>query len=145
MKLSVMLALSFVVMYAVMYSTVDALDNVFLNVSRVYMTGLMVAPMAVIAMVVMGAMYPDKKRNLWIAVIGIAASAACFWAIRAQAAVGDRQFLRAMIPHHSGAILMCDEADLSDPEIQALCRQIVKAQKEEIAMMKRIMRRLDEE
>ncbi len=62
--------------------------------------------------------------------------------IRQQSLVGDDQFLRSMIPHHSGAILMCEEATLADQEIRKLCGEIIQAQKDEIAQMKRIMDRL---
>lgn len=71
----------------------------------------------------------------------MAVFALSFLAMRTQAAVGDRQFLRSMIPHHSGAILMCEDASLSDPEIVALCRDIVAAQKAEIAKMEQLLAR----
>jgi uncharacterized protein (DUF305 family) len=61
--------------------------------------------------------------------------------MRTQAAVGDRQFLRSMIPHHSGAILMCEQASLTDPEITALCRDIVESQRAEIAKMQALLAR----
>ena len=62
-------------------------------------------------------------------------TAGSFWATRAQAAIDDRQFIASMIPHHSGAILMCREARLSDPELTNLCNAIRKAQREEIQQM----------
>ena len=62
--------------------------------------------------------------------------------IQQQTAIGDRQFLRSMIPHHSGAVLMCREAPVSDPEIVELCQRITKSQREEIDQMRRIMDRL---
>ena len=62
-------------------------------------------------------------------------------AMRTQAGVGDRQFLRSMIPHHSGAILMCEQASLTDPEIVALCRDIVESQQAEIATMQALLAR----
>jgi uncharacterized protein (DUF305 family) len=65
-----------------------------------------------------------------------------FLFIRQQTAVSDRQFLRAMIPHHSSAILMCERAPLEDPEIQELCQQIIESQQKEIHHMKNILNRL---
>ena len=59
-----------------------------------------------------------------------------WFALRAQAGVGDRQFLKSMIPHHAGAILMCKNNRLSDPELQQLCRNIVTSQQSEIDLMK---------
>ncbi|MDA1329915.1 MAG: DUF305 domain-containing protein [Chloroflexi bacterium] len=64
---------------------------------------------------------------------------ACFVIIRQQAYVGDRSFLRFMIPHHSSAILMCEQANIEDPEIIALCEQIIEAQRDEIAIMERML------
>jgi len=61
--------------------------------------------------------------------------------MRTQAAVGDKGFLRSMIPHHSGAILMCEQAKLTDPEIVALCTGIVRSQAQEIAQMEAILKR----
>ena len=89
----------------------------------------------------MRAMFPRRSTN-----IAIAAGAAVLFVVglvgmRTQAAVGDRQFLRSMIPHHSGAILMCEQAALTDPDIVALCRQIVESQQAEIATMERLLAR----
>jgi uncharacterized protein (DUF305 family) len=79
--------------------------------------------------------------ELAIAAAAIAVFGASFAAMRTQAAVGDAEFLRSMIPHHSGAILMCREAELSDPDIVALCREIVRSQTEEIARMEALLQR----
>lgn len=134
--LLIMAALSFVSMYMLMYAMVDALGNVYANVNQVYMAGLMTAPMVIIELVVMRGMYHDKKRNAAIigasAVVGIA----LFMFIRAQTGVSDRQFLRSMIPHHAGAILMCEEGPITDTEIQSLCKSIKSSQQAEIDQMK---------
>ena len=93
-----------------------------------------------------GALISIGKRNRKLNAALYLAFAAIFalslLGIRQQSLVGDHQFLRSMIPHHSGAILMCEEAKLADPEIRQLCGEIIQAQKEEIAQMKRIMDRL---
>ena len=60
---------------------------------------------------------------------------------RTQAAIGDTEFLRSVILYHSGAILMCEQAAITDPEIVGLCDGIVKSQSEEIAQMKAILAR----
>lgn len=67
--------------------------------------------------------------------------AGSFVLIRTQTTVGDRQFLRSMIPHHSGAILMCREAPIRDAEIKALCGGIIRSQQREIDQMKTILAR----
>lgn len=142
-RLLVMGALSFVCMYVLMYAMVNSRDNVYLNMSQVYMAGLMTAPMILIELAVMRGMYRDKKRNIAFIAAGFAALAGSWMLIRRQAAVGDSQFLRSMIPHHAGALLMCNEASIIDPEIRALCENIKAGQQSEIEQMKRVLERLN--
>lgn len=140
-RLAWMAGLSFIAMYILMYAMVDRYSSVYANINQVYMAGLMAAPMVAIELVIMGAMYRDRRLNR-ILVAASVALAVLFWVlIRTQAGVADRQFLRSMIPHHSGAILMCGKAELTDPELQALCRQIIDSQKAEIELMKRMLER----
>lgn len=136
-----MLGLSFVAMYVLMYAMVDRLGNAVPNINQFYMAGLMTAPMAILEIVLMGRMYPDKRKNMMVLVLGAVVLAACWFGIRAQAGVGDRQFLKSMIPHHAGAILMCEQASLTQPDVKALCDGIVKAQEEEIARMRALLAR----
>lgn len=142
-RLGVMTALMFIAMYILMYSMVDRLDNVFPNVNQVYMAGLMTAPMALIELALMRAMYRNRRANLAIAGVSLAAFLALWLGIREQTAVGDEQFLKSMIPHHAGAVLMCEEAQVEDSEVKSLCRSIVRSQQSEIAQMKGIMARLE--
>jgi uncharacterized protein (DUF305 family) len=135
------LAVDFVIMYFVMYTMIATLGHLYVNVNNVYMTLMMVAPMAVVMLVSMRSMFTLQKRNAAIAIVAIAVFVASFVAMRRQSAVGDAQFLRSMIPHHSGAILMCEQASLTDQEIVALCRDIVAAQKAEIAKMQAMLAR----
>ena len=141
-RLLLMLALSFVSMYVLMYAMVSSFANVYMNINQVYMAGLMAAPMGAIELALMSAMYRDTRLNrLVIAGSGIAL--VVFWTlIRQQTMVSDTQFLRSMIPHHSGAILMCEEATISDAEIKALCKEIVRSQQAEIDQMKAKLRAL---
>ena len=136
-----MLVLSFVAMYALMYAMVDRLGNAVPNINQFYMAGLMTAPMGILEILLMGRMYPDKRKNMTILLMGMVVLAACWFAIRAQAGVGDRQFLKSMIPHHAGAILMCEQAKLTKPDVRVLCEGIVKAQEEEIARMRALLAR----
>lgn len=140
LRLLVALAISYAVMFAVMFSRVNVFGNVFLSLNQAYMAGLMVAPMLIIMLGVMGPMYPNKKLNAALFAAG-AALVALFWVLlRSQAGVGDQQFLRSMIPHHSAAILVCREASITDPRIRELCGEIVEAQEREIREMKALMR-----
>lgn len=140
--LAVETTISAVIMYLVMFVMIDSLGSFYNNINMVYMTLMMVAPMVVIMLVgAMRSMFPNKKLNY--ALIAVFAALFFFsWAlIRWQYPVGDAQFLRSMIPHHSGAILMCRESDLTDPELIKLCDDIIKAQKQEIDQMKAILER----
>lgn len=140
--LGIMTALSLLAMYALMYAMVNTSGDVVMNINQVYMAGLMVAPMLVIELVVMRAMYHNATLNAALLTGAVVVGVALFLFIRQQTAVGDRQFLRSMIPHHSGALLMCREASLQDEEIVALCREITESQQREIDQMNGILKRL---
>lgn len=139
--LGIEMAVDFVIMYLVMYTMIAALDHLLLNINNVYMTLMMVAPMAVVMLIGMRSMFQSRRLNVTIGAIAALVFLASFAAMRAQGGVGDTQFLRSMIPHHSGAILMCERASLRNPEIVALCQEIVKSQQEEIAQMEAILAR----
>ena len=141
--LGLMVLLSFVSMYALMYAMVDILDNVHHSLNQVYMAGLMTAPMVIIELALMRSMYPNKKLNAILLGASVVALIV-FWAlIRNQAAISDKQFLRSMIPHHAGAVLMCNEAPIVDAEVKRLCRGIISSQQAEIRQMKAKLRDLD--
>lgn len=140
-RLLAMVVLSFLAMYALMYAMVDRWANVFGNINQFYMAGLMAAPMLIIELLLMGAMYPNRRRNLLLGIAAVIFMAACWIGIRQQAAVNDRQFIRSMIPHHASAILMCEQNRLQDPALQRLCDEIVSSQKAEIAQMKDLLRK----
>lgn len=141
--LLLMMALSFGSMYVLMYAMVNTFANVFASFNQFYMAGLMSAPMALIELVLMGAMYPNKKLNAVIAAASLVALSGFWILIREQTAISDEQFLRSMIPHHAGAILMCEQASLDDAEIKALCRTIVSGQQAEIDLMKAKLSQLE--
>lgn len=134
--LLIMAILSFIAMYILMYAMVDTFSNVFMNVNQFYMAGLMASPMVIIELIIMRAMYMNKKLNMLLIAVSAILLFGFYVLIRQQAGVGDKQFLKSMIPHHAGAILMCEEANITDPEIKKLCEQINSSQKAEIAQMK---------
>lgn len=131
-----MMVLSFIAMYALMYAMVDTFSNVFPNCNQFYMAGLMTAPMLIIELTVMGGMYKSKKLNGVLIGLGLIALIGFWFLIRSQTAISDKQFLKSMIPHHAGALLMCQKASLKDPEIKELCRTILIGQQSEIDLMK---------
>lgn len=142
-KLGLMFALNFIAMYVLMYAMVHNLAaNVYNSLNEAYMAGLMTASMGVIELVLMGTMYPDKKRNAVIVIVSLVAMLGCWTLIRRQTAIRDQQFLRSMIPHHAGAILMCTQASISDPEVRDLCKNIVSSQQREIDQMKAVLKRM---
>ena len=143
-KLWIMAVLSFISMYILMYAMVNSISNVFNNVNEFYMAGLMTAPMIPIEIFLMRSMYQDQRRNILIVAASVILGLAFFFLIRQQGAVSDKQFLRSMIPHHAGAILMCEQASLQDAEIQELCKTIISSQQEEIDHMKAKLRELDQ-
>jgi hypothetical protein len=140
-RLVAMALLSFISMYVLMYAMVDSFANVLNNLNQVYMAGLMTAPMVLIELILMREMYENKWINNVIAATSIMAGVALFVLIRQQTAIKDKQFLRSMIPHHAGAILMCEEAPIQAPEIKELCRSIISSQQSEISQMKTILER----
>jgi len=141
-KLAIELLIDFVIMYLVMFTMIATLDHFRFNLTNVYMTLMMVAPMAVVMLLSMRSMFQNKRAN-WIVIGGAAVVfAASFYAMRTQAAINDQELIRGMIPHHSGAILMCGKAKLNDPELIALCDEIIVAQEREIAQMQAILDRL---
>ena len=141
--LALMALLSFIVMFGFMYSMVDKFENVVPNLNQFYMTVTMAAPMVVIEVLVMWAMYQNRALNIAIIAAGLVATAAFFFMIREQSGVTDAQFLKSMIPHHAGAILMCEKAPLQDKEVKALCQTIVTGQRAEIAQMKAKLKSLE--
>jgi hypothetical protein len=141
-KLIIMAILSFIAMYIFMYSMVNTFNNVFPNINQFYMAGLMAMPMVIIEIILMSSMYGNKKLNALIIGSSVLLLVLFFIAIRQQAGVSDKQFVKSMIPHHSGAILMCNEANLKDPELKKLCEEIRVSQQREIEQMKAILDRM---
>lgn len=135
------LTIDFVIMYFVMYTMIATIRHLHFNLNNVYMTLMMVSPMAILMLITMRSMFMSTRAN-WIIGVGAAlVFVLSFIGMRTQAAVGDREFLRSMIPHHSGAILMCEKASLTDAEIKSLCTQIVASQRQEIAQMEALLAR----
>lgn len=137
--LAVNLIVSLAIMYFVMFAMIASWDEFIQNINFFYMALMMWAPMCALMLLTMPMMYPDKKLNLALYVLFALAFALSTIGIRDQSLVGDRQFLRSMIPHHSGAVLMCEQSAIRDPKIRNLCfapTGIVASQKREIAEMK---------
>lgn len=137
--LALALTLSLAVMFPLSMAFVDRLGHFYLNLSNFYMAVTMVAPMGLIMLAVMHGMFPDRRINIALAVGFVALFFLGLWLGRTEALVGDEQFLKAMIPHHSRAVLVCQEADIDAQDIRQLCDQIIATQLEEIAIMERML------
>jgi uncharacterized protein (DUF305 family) len=135
------LLISTVIMYFVMFTMIWSTADLFHNLNTFYMALMMATPMGVLMLAFMGSMYGNKRLNALLYAGFVLIFALSFYAMRDQSLVGDRQFLRSMIPHHSGAILMCREAVLEDAEIRDLCAGIIESQAREIEQMKAILAR----
>ena len=142
-KFILMLSLSFVIMYAVMFLNIDDLSHIYLSLTRLYMSLLMVSPMAILMILLMPKMYPDKKLNAIILIVSVVVFIVSLTFLRMQTFVGDKQYMLAMIPHHSSAILTSSNADIQDPEVKQLAEDIIKAQEKEITQMKNILERME--
>ncbi|HQW42470.1 MAG TPA: DUF305 domain-containing protein [Flavobacteriales bacterium] len=143
LKFMLMLGISFLVMYSVMFLNVASLAHIHLSLTRTYMTLLMIAPMALMMVIMIGHMYPNKQRNMAIIITSLGVFVLALVGLRAQVPIGDAQYMRAMIPHHSSAILTSREADLMDPEVRKLANDIIDAQEREIAQMEAILSRMN--
>ena len=143
-KFSVMMIISFLIMYFVMFLNIERLAHYHTSINRVYMALLMVAPMAVVMMAMMGRMYPNKRKNSAIIVSGVVVFIATLFALRTQTPISDVQYMKAMIPHHSSAILNSKQANIRDPEVRKLADQIIQSQVKEIAEMEALIKKLEQ-
>ena len=142
-RFALMIATSTVLMFGLMYLNSYALSHVEFSQTRLWMALLMGAVMALIMIGFMWGMYRNRRANIGI----VAASLLCFvvalWLVRSQQTVGDVAYMKAMIPHHSIAIMTSERAHIRDPEVRKLADRIIDAQVREIAEMKRLTARLE--
>ena len=144
-KFLIMLLLSFIAMYGSMYMNTYEWDHVWFSLTRFYMAILGICAMAVIMLTVMLGMYKNRKKNIAIYAGSLLIFVSALGLVRAQIPVDDVSWMKAMIPHHSIAILTSKRANITDPEAQKLAKEIIEAQEREIAEMKKIIYRLENE
>ena len=144
-KFAAMIATSTVVMFSLMYLNTYAWDHVYFSETRAYMALVMGAAMAVVMLAFMLAMYTDRKVNVAIFAGCAVVFVGALWLVRSQATVSDVSWMRAMIPHHSIAILTSERAQLEDPRVRKLADAIIEAQRREIAEMKALISELEEQ
>ena len=143
-RFGAMIATSTLVMFGLMYLNVFQLDHIFFSETRAYMALVMGATMAVIMLAFMLGMYKKRGINIAIIVGSAVVFAASLWLVRSQQTVDQVSWMKAMIPHHSIAILTSERATITDPRVRELADQIIKAQREEIAEMERLISDLED-
>jgi uncharacterized protein (DUF305 family) len=143
LRFAAMIATSTVVMYGLMYLNTYSLDHVFFSETRAYMALVMGATMAVIMLLFMLKMHKNTMLNVGILVGAVIVFGTSLWLVRSQATVGQVSYMRAMIPHHSIAILTSERAAIEDPRVRKLADEIIAAQRQEIAEMKALIAELE--
>ncbi len=141
-KFSLVMLISFVIMYGVMFLNVDEANHIYISTTGTYMALLMISPMAIVMMLMMGKMCPSKKINTAIILGSTVLFGLVLAGLRTQTPVGDVQYMKAMIPHHSSAIMTSKNANIKDSEVRKLSEGIIASQEKEIAEMKAILARM---
>ena len=144
-RFAAMVAASTATMYGLTYLNVASADHVFFSQTRLWMALMMGAAMAVVMLCFMRGMYRDRRANAVVVAICTVVFAGSLWLVRSQALVGDVAYMKAMIPHHSIAILTSRNAQIEDPRVRALADDILQAQVREIGEMKDLIADLEGE
>ncbi|MGA0594593.1 DUF305 domain-containing protein [Enterovirga sp. CN4-39] len=142
-RFAAMVTTSTILMFGLMYLNVFALSHIEYSQTRTWMALIMGAAMAITMLGFMWGMYENRRAKLAILLGSFFVFVGALWLVRSQQAVGDLSYMRAMIPHHSIAILTSERAHIRDPEVRALADRIIDAQVREIAEMKRLIARLE--
>ncbi|BAQ16696.1 MULTISPECIES: DUF305 domain-containing protein [Methyloceanibacter] len=143
LRFGAMIATSTIIMFVLMYLNTFAFEHIFFSETRTYMALLMGATMAVIMLGFMLSMYENKSLNAAIFVGAAIAFVLSLYLVRSQVTVDEVSYMRAMIPHHSIAIMTSERADLRDPRARKLADEIIEAQRREIAEMRYLIRELE--
>lgn len=134
-KFLLMILAASVLMFGLMYLNTYQTSHVWFSQTRLFMTFIMAGSMALVMLFFMRGMYKDKRANLAIVVGSIALMGSGLWLVRSQETVGDIAWMKAMIPHHSIAILTSGRAQILDPRVRKLADGIIEAQRREISEM----------
>jgi uncharacterized protein (DUF305 family) len=142
-RFGAMIATSTAVMFGLMYLNTYAIDHIWFSQTRAWMALLMGAVMAFIMLAFMLKMYDNRSANLAIFAGSVMVFAASLWLVRSQETVDDVSWMKAMIPHHSIAILTSRRANIHDPRVRELADGIIKAQVKEIGEMEALIADLE--
>lgn len=142
-RFGTMIATSTVVMFGLMYLNTYQIDHVFFSQTRMWMALLMGAVMAIIMLAFMTHMLQNRSANLKILIGSVIVFTLSLWLVRSQTTVDDVSYMKAMIPHHSIAIMTSKRAHISDPRVRKLADDIISAQVREIDEMKQLIQELN--
>lgn len=145
LRFAAMIVTSTVVMFGLMYLNTYQLNHIYFSETRAYMALVMGATMAIIMLGFMLGMYKNRRVNIGIFAGSVAIFALSLWLVRSQATVEDVAWMKAMIPHHSIAILTSERANITDPRVRDLADRIIEAQRSEIDEMKKLINELEDE
>lgn len=138
-----MIATSIATMFVLKYSNVWAIDHVFFSQTRLWMALMMGMAMVIIMLAFMWGMYGPRRLKVLVMAGAIAGFALFLFLARSQSTVDDKAWMKAMIPHHSIAVLTSERASISDPRVRKLADSIIEAQVKEIAEMKLLLADID--
>lgn len=144
-KFGIIIAVSTFIMYWLMYLNVFQFNHIFFSQTRLYMALIMGSVMAFVMLLFMWGMYKNKTVNFIILGVSALVFSASLWLVRSQTTVDDVSWMKAMIPHHSIAILTSERAEIEDPRVKELSEEIIKAQRREIEEMKQLIQDLEDE
>ncbi|MDP4540253.1 DUF305 domain-containing protein [Qipengyuania sp. DY56-A-20] len=139
-----MIATGTVVMFVLMYFNTYSIDHVFWSETRFWMAFVMGAAMMVVMLGFMWSMYKNRTKNFIILSVAVVVFALALWLVRSQTTVTDTEYMQAMIPHHSIAIMTSERAHIRDPRVRKLAHDIILAQRREIAQMKYLIEDIEE-
>ena len=143
-RFMVMIGTSTVVMFVLMYlNTYDA-DHIFWSETRFWMAFVMGAAMMVVMLLFMWGMYKSTAKNFVILGVAAVVFSLALWLVRSQTTITDSEYMQAMIPHHSIAIMTSERAHIRDPRVRKLAHDIILAQRREIAQMKYLIADIEE-
>lgn len=143
-KFGLMILTSTVVMFGLMYLNTYQLDHVFFSETRSYMAIVMGAAMAIIMLMFMMGMYENRSANISILMGSMVVLFIALWLVRSQTTVDELSYMKAMIPHHSIAILTSERAQINDPRVRTLADTIISTQQREISEMKALIEELEQ-
>lgn len=143
LRFAAMIFTSTLVMFGLMYLNLYVVDHLFFSETRLYMALIMGASMALVMLGFMRGMYANRALNALIGVLAVVVFAGSLWLVRSQASVDQVSWMKAMIPHHSIAILTSERAHIEDPRVRQLADEIIAAQRREIDEMKALISELE--